>query len=67
LPDPERPSKPTLLRIIAGLIAPSSGEAKCRGDTIVGPPHGVSAGPVKLAAKVTARVPRKTHRRRRFD
>src|ERR1700684_2991515 len=34
--------KSTLLRIIAGLIAPSSGNAKCRGETIVGPPHGVS-------------------------
>ena len=34
--------KSTLLRIIAGLIAPSSGDAKCRGQTIVGPPNGVS-------------------------
>src|SRR5665811_28398 len=34
--------KSTLLRIIAGLIAPSSGEAKCRGETINGPPNGVS-------------------------
>jgi len=34
--------KSTLLRIIAGLIAPSSGEAKCRGETIKGPPNGVS-------------------------
>jgi NitT/TauT family transport system ATP-binding protein len=34
--------KSTLLRIIAGLIEPSSGEAKCRGETIVGPPNGVS-------------------------
>src|ERR1700686_3987891 len=34
--------KSTLLRIIAGLIAPSSGDAKCRGETIVGPPNGVS-------------------------
>src|ERR1700693_1647797 len=34
--------KSTLLRIIAGLIAPSSGHAKCRGETIVGPPNGVS-------------------------
>src|SRR6476619_338260 len=32
----------TLLRIIAGLIAPSSGEAKCRGETIKGPPNGVA-------------------------
>src|ERR1700753_710775 len=32
----------TLLRIIAGLVAPSSGEAKCRGETIKGPPDGVS-------------------------
>src|SRR5258708_13273365 len=34
--------KSTLLRIIAGLIAPSSGEAKCRGETIVGPPNAVA-------------------------
>lgn len=34
--------KSTLLRIIAGLITPSSGDAKCRGETIAGPPHGVS-------------------------
>src|SRR5258707_2422924 len=34
--------KSTLLRIIAGLIAPSSGDAKCRGETIAGPPDGVS-------------------------
>src|ERR1700736_3912046 len=34
--------KSTLLRIIAGLIAPSSGVARCRGETIVGPPNGVS-------------------------
>src|SRR6266403_357187 len=34
--------KSTLLRIIAGLIAPSSGDAKCRGETIMGPPHGVA-------------------------
>jgi NitT/TauT family transport system ATP-binding protein len=34
--------KSTLLRIIAGLVAPSSGEAKCRGETIKGPPHGVA-------------------------
>src|SRR5713226_9326285 len=34
--------KSTLLRIIAGLIAPSSGDAKCRGETIIGPPNGVS-------------------------
>src|SRR5260370_22258765 len=34
--------KSTLLRIIAGLIAPSSGDAKCRGETIKGPPNGVS-------------------------
>src|SRR5262249_58339059 len=34
--------KSTLLRIIAGLIAPSSGEAKCRGDAIQGPPNGVA-------------------------
>ena len=34
--------KSTLLRIIAGLVAPSSGEARCRGETISGPPHGVA-------------------------
>jgi NitT/TauT family transport system ATP-binding protein len=34
--------KSTLLRIIAGLVAPSSGDAKCRGETIAGPPNGVS-------------------------
>jgi NitT/TauT family transport system ATP-binding protein len=34
--------KSTLLRIIAGLIAPSSGDAKCRGEIISGPPNGVS-------------------------
>jgi NitT/TauT family transport system ATP-binding protein len=34
--------KSTLLRIIAGLIAPSSGSAKCRGETIQGPPNGVA-------------------------
>ena len=34
--------KSTLLRIIAGLIAPSSGDAKCRGEVISGPPNGVA-------------------------
>src|SRR5579872_7149461 len=34
--------KSTLLRIIAGLVAPSAGDAKCRGETIAGPPNGVS-------------------------
>src|SRR5690349_1192299 len=34
--------KSTLLRIIAGLVAPSSGEAKCRGEIIAGPPEGVA-------------------------
>src|SRR6202030_4634058 len=34
--------KSTLLRIIAGLVAPSSGDARCRGETIIGPPNGVS-------------------------
>ncbi len=34
--------KSTLLRIIAGLVSPSSGEAKCRGETIAGPPNGVA-------------------------
>src|SRR3569832_409198 len=34
--------KSTLLRIIAGLVAPSAGDAKCRGETIMGPPNGVS-------------------------
>jgi len=34
--------KSTLLRIIAGLIAPSSGDARCRGEIIQGPPNGVA-------------------------
>jgi len=34
--------KSTLLRIIAGLVSPSSGEAKCRGETIAGPPDGIA-------------------------
>src|SRR5471032_910225 len=34
--------KSTLLRIIAGLIAPSSGDARCRGESIKGPPNGVA-------------------------
>jgi NitT/TauT family transport system ATP-binding protein len=34
--------KSTLLRIIAGLVSPSSGEAKCRGETIAGPPDAVA-------------------------
>src|ERR1700748_1195078 len=34
--------KSTLLRIIAGLIAPSSGDAKCRGEVINGPPNGIA-------------------------
>jgi NitT/TauT family transport system ATP-binding protein len=34
--------KSTLLRIIAGLVAPSSGEAVCRGKKIAGPPNGVA-------------------------
>jgi NitT/TauT family transport system ATP-binding protein len=34
--------KSTLLRIIAGLIKPSSGDARCRGETIQGPPNGVA-------------------------
>src|SRR5215472_8489725 len=34
--------KSTLLRIIAGLIAPSSGDATCRGEIIQGPPNGVA-------------------------
>jgi NitT/TauT family transport system ATP-binding protein len=34
--------KSTLLRIIAGLIAPSSGDAKCRGEAIAGPPAGIA-------------------------
>jgi NitT/TauT family transport system ATP-binding protein len=34
--------KSTLLRIIAGLIAPTSGDAKCRGEAIKGPPNGVA-------------------------
>ena len=32
----------TLLRIIAGLIAPSSGDARYRGQPITGPPNGVA-------------------------
>ena len=34
--------KSTLLRIIAGLIAPTSGNAECRGKAIKGPPNGVA-------------------------
>ena len=34
--------KSTLLRIIAGLIAPSSGNATCRGEAIQGPPNGIA-------------------------
>jgi NitT/TauT family transport system ATP-binding protein len=34
--------KSTLLRIIAGLIAPSSGDAKCRDQVISGPPNGIA-------------------------
>src|SRR6185312_9170076 len=34
--------KSTLLRIIAGLIAPTSGDAECRGETIQGPPNGIA-------------------------
>ena len=34
--------KSTLLRIIAGLLAPSSGDARCRGEGIQGPPNGVA-------------------------
>jgi NitT/TauT family transport system ATP-binding protein len=34
--------KSTLLRIIAGLIAPSSGNARCRGEAIQGPPNGIA-------------------------
>ncbi|TAH67175.1 MAG: nitrate/sulfonate/bicarbonate ABC transporter ATP-binding protein [Rhodopseudomonas palustris] len=34
--------KSTLLRIIAGLISPSGGSARCRGQDINGPPDGVS-------------------------
>jgi NitT/TauT family transport system ATP-binding protein len=34
--------KSTLLRIIAGLIAPSSGDARCRGQAIDGPPDGIA-------------------------
>jgi NitT/TauT family transport system ATP-binding protein len=34
--------KSTLLRIIAGLVAPSSGDAKCRGETIISPPNGIA-------------------------
>lgn len=34
--------KSTLLRIIAGLIAPSEGDARYRGDPIEGPPRGLA-------------------------
>lgn len=34
--------KSTLLRIIAGLVAPSTGQATCRGEVIAGPPNGVA-------------------------
>jgi len=34
--------KSTLLRIIAGLVAPTSGDARCRGEAILGPPNGVA-------------------------
>jgi NitT/TauT family transport system ATP-binding protein len=34
--------KSTLLRIIAGLVTPTAGDARCRGETIAGPPNGVS-------------------------
>jgi NitT/TauT family transport system ATP-binding protein len=34
--------KSTMLRIIAGLVKPSSGAAICRGEPIDGPPHGVA-------------------------
>src|ERR1700736_1888545 len=34
--------KSTLLRIIAGLIRPSSGDATGRGEAKVGPPNGVA-------------------------
>ena len=37
--------KSMLLRIIAGLVTPSSGSATCRGETIVGPPNGVTEMP----------------------
>jgi len=30
------------LRIIAGLVAPTSGDARCRGEAILGPPNGVA-------------------------
>ena len=34
--------KSTMLRIIAGLVKPSSGAAMCRGEPIDGPPRGVA-------------------------
>src|SRR5262249_22589298 len=39
---PSGSAKSTVLRIIAGLIAPSSGNAMCRGEAIQGPPNGVA-------------------------
>ena len=34
--------KSTLMRIIAGLVKPSSGSASCRGQAIAGPPRGIA-------------------------
>ena len=57
--------KSTLLRIIAGLIAPSSGDARCRGETIVGPAerrrHGV---PVLRAVSLADRAAERRTRAR---
>src|ERR1700721_2192254 len=42
LPGPSGSAKSSLRGITAGLISPASGDARCRGEIIVGPPNGVS-------------------------